>query len=50
MIRRLSYIFLFFSVLAGSAASAKVRVSSQCMAGCANIGITNAICTELCTR
>jgi hypothetical protein len=50
MIRRLSYIFLFFGVLASSAASAKPMTPMKCMHWCGTVSIDYSVCRELCIR
>ncbi len=48
MIRRLSYTFLFFGVLASTAASAMPMSPMKCMHWCGTVGIDYSVCRELC--
>jgi hypothetical protein len=50
MIRRLGYTFLFFGVLASSAASAKPMSPMKCMHWCGSASIDFNVCVELCMR
>jgi hypothetical protein len=48
MAKQLAYTFLFFSVFAASAASAKPMSPSQCMHWCGSIEAPYAACKDLC--